>query len=275
MNKRQRDRWILNLALLIGIGVLLAVLLLDEPDETDTTVLLSEYLPQPITRLKIIREGKSDIEFYQENNHWFMRTPYQQRADSNVLDRLLNIAELEVVSSIKVSEVNTSDFGLQSPQARLLINNTELLFGDIQPVNKLRYLQIDQSIYLIADKHMAQMNTGSISYLDRYLVPQGSHIEKILFDGNNIELTDSLNIQWQSIKANWISPRDTAATDEKGVEIQIVIQGEKEPVIYRAVKHDIDIVLSRDNLEYHLAHSAIKTLGLPFEDQSNIETPTE
>ena len=263
MKRRQRDRWFVNFALLVGIVILLIALLLGGPEAPQGRRILGGILPDEITHVRITRPGKQTIELIRQSTFWEMQSPIQARADDAVLQRVLSIAELEIVSQINPDDVQLEDFGLQPAKMNLVINDTIIHFGDLQPVNKLRYLLIDNTIYLVADQHMSQLNAGSVSYIDRRLVPEGSTVREILIDGNSIELTDSIQTQWQFIKANWVSHADKAG--ETGLIIQIRVQNQDAVIEYLASKRETDLVLTRNDLQYHLPHNVIDTLGLPFE----------
>ena len=264
MDRHQSDRWFVNLALLGGAIILLAVLLFDNSKTSQGANTLSNLLPDEITRIQILRSGKQTIELSRQSAYWEMESPLQGRVDNAVLQRILSIAGLEIVSHIDPDSLQLEDFGLQSPKISLIINDTVIGFGDLQPVDKLRYLLIKNTIYLVADQHMSQLNTGSVSYIDRHLIPEGDIIREILVDGNSIELTDDARTHWQLIKANWVSHIDDAG-GETGVKVQIRLQNQDAlPIEYLAVKREAALVLIRGGLEYHLGHNAIDTLGLPL-----------
>ncbi len=265
MSRRQSDRWFVNLAL-FGIAViLLATLLFDSYRKSQGEGTLGNILPSKITQVKIIRPGKQTIEFSRQSDYWEMQSPIQGRADDAVLQRVLSITDLEIVSQLSHDNLKLENFGLQSPQANLIINDTAIGFGDLQPVNKLRYLLIDNAIYLVADQNMSQLNTGSVSYIDRHLVPVGDMVQEIIINGSSIKLTDSIKTQWQLTKANWISHINEAdTTPEAGVKVQIRLQNQSAVIEYLAIKRETALVLVRNELEYHLGHNSIDALGLPL-----------
>ncbi len=268
MGRREKDRWLVNLALFGVVIILLAILLIDGSDSSGNKATIGDFLPDEIARIQIIRPGKQAIEFARQSDYWEILAPIQARADDAVMQRVLSITGLEIASQIKLdhpkNETTLEDFGLQPSQANLIVNDTRIDFGSLQPVNELRYLLIDDNIYLVPDQHMSQLNAGSVSYVDRHLTPGGNIIREIRINGEPVQLTDNLRTQWQLIKANWISHVDAEAPSEKGVTVQIELQNQDTAIEYLAIKRETALVLIRNGLEYHLGHNAIDMLGLPF-----------
>lgn len=273
MNKRQRTRWLLNLALLIIIIGLAAILILDK-EEPVSQPRLSDYLPQHPVQLGIERPAKDRIRFSKATGQWQMLTPYQHAADNNVVERLLSIQNLEIAASFAAQDKVLAEFGLSPSIATVYIDNIAIHFGDTQPVNKKRYILLNHQIMLVDDQHMSQLNTGSVSYLDRHLIPAGKKITSLSIGDSPVALDADQREQWQRLKANWLSlanppqnPADKQAPAEHTTPL-IVTLDDGTQLNYSAIKRDIDFVLTRHPFEYHLAHTAIQTLGLDMLDSN-------
>ena len=269
MSTLQRRRWLVNLALLAAVTLLSAMLLFERGEAPSDEASMARVIPQDVERFRILRPDKKPLEFDKHNGVWRMTAPYQQRADENTLQRALAMPEWRVHSRVQPAGLELADFGLSPPQARLLFNETEVLIGDMQPVNQLRYVMAGGTIYLIAAHHMAWLNAGGVSYIDRHLVPQGAAIERVTLDGQALEPQSSEAKQWQTIKANWVSHADRDATDPLVGQIQITLAD--QTITYTALQRDTGIALRKGELEYHITPSVAAALGLATTDATSAE----
>ncbi len=263
MNKRQRTRWLVNLALFIFVLALLALLLLNNEEPESTTATLTDYVSDNPQQIIIDRPGKERIRFQKQDTQWAMTEPYQHAADSNVLGRLLSIRNLSVTSDFSAEGKDLSDFGLSPAIATVQFDDVRIDFGGIQPVDKKRYIYINGQVLLVDDQHINQLNTGSISYLDRQIIPTDKEIQTLEIDEAMVELNDSLRNQWQSIKASWLSLSQENDDTNKPLSAKVQLKlTDGSNLTYTAIRRDIDVVLIKAPLEYHLPHTAIETLGL-------------
>lgn len=275
MKKRFRDRWLVNFGLLIGVSVLIIILFLGKEAPEPPPETLSTYLPSDISQIEIIRTGREKITFKKEATNWRMLNPYIALADQTRINMLLSMKNLAVSAEFDSKDILLDNFGLKQPTTIIQFNNTRLAFGDSQPVNKQRYIQLGTKVMLIADNLDTQLNTNSISFIDRHLVADGKNIEHIEIAGQSVgdnaspeNTSGQVFIQWQTIKANWISMGTENNT--RGINVKITLAGQEQPLVYRAQKRDVDLVLisADSNLEYHLPKRAIETLGLVFPQET-------
>ena len=267
MQKRFRDRWLVNLGLLAAIGLLISLTLVDKPVPVVPAKMLGDYLPESVNELRIIRSGKEDIHFRLSGNYWHIINPYQARAEDSLIKRLLSLSTLEVDIISEDSKTDRTNFGLLQPVATLQINQQRLHFGSTQPVGKRRYIELDNIIMLIADRHLPQLKAGSISYIDRHLLPQGNQVKSLRINDETINIEQHISqlLAWQTIKANWISLAAKTAV-QRGIDVHITLADNPQAIHYIAEKRDADFVLTntKTRLEYHLAMTASDTLELPL-----------
>ncbi len=280
MKKFLRDRWMVNLVLVVVIVVLLSLLLLEEEPEP-TTETLASYLPDKVNELRILRQGKHEIHFRQADGHWHMLAPYQARAESSLIEQLLSLAALEVQLVANRESINPVNFGLAQPAASIHLNQTTIHFGDEQPVNRQRYIDLDGKVMLIPGRYMMHLKAGSISYIDRQLVPKGHQIQSLTIGGEAIDPDkDSSKLtNWQSMKSNWVS---LAADDQQftGTDIHIIFLNDQPDIHYVAEQSDNDMVLTntRTRIQHHLPMAGYGSLGINFEtedDQATHEPPAD
>ena len=268
MRKYLRQRWILNLGLLVVIAVLLSLSLIGEEETTPIPLTLADSFAEPVKEIKILRAGKHDIHFQLKDDYWHMLEPYQARADGNLIDQILSITSLPAKKVAPLSDINPVDFGLDQAEASIVLNDKPVRFGNEQPVNQQRYIGLDDQLLLIADQYMMRLKAGSISYIDRHLLPQGSLPVSLVVNDESIDLQQQQDKSraWQTIKANWIS---LAADDylPRGIDIRIKLKGETQEMHYVGEKRDADIVFTnmQSRLEYHMPLTAHASLGITMQ----------
>ena len=272
MKKRARQRWIVNLGLLVAVIALLLLGTINDQPADNSPKLLSDFLPAEITRIRIDKPGKKSTSFQLEGNSWMMNEPYTLRADSGMVKRLVAIGQLPVSSIIQGGDIEMDAIGLAQPLAKVTFNDVTIAFGDPQPVGQLRYIGLGNQVMLVADQHVGQLKSGSITYVDRHLVPEGKGIAELVIDTNAIDLTTDTSIvdQWLAMKASWLS--HSAEVPETATDIHITLQ-DGSKIHYLAERRENDVVLTNPGIqfEYHLPFTALETLAinLPATDETS------
>ena len=263
MRKGIRNRWLLNLGLLAAIALLLLLLPSEEKQPTTETT-LAGFLPADIQTIRIMRAGKADILFEKPAGVWRMVVPYAVNADPALIRNLLSIRSLRVHLQTDSSTIQLADFALQEPAVSLTLNQTRIDFGTVQPVGNLRYLLLDDKLMLVDDNMQELLNTSSLSYIDRQLIPANASIKSIRIDGQAVDL----NAAWAAARANWISLHapDAAgkADSAEGTPVEIELKDTGTIMRFIAQKREADGVLIRDEpaIEYHISHDDMAELGL-------------
>lgn len=270
MKKRALQRWIVNLGLLVAVIALLLLGTINDQPADNSPKLLSDFLPTKITRIRIDKPGKKSTSFQLEGKSWMMNEPYRLRADSGMVKRLLAISQLPVSSIIQGGDIEMDAIGLTKPLATVMFNDVAIAFGDPQPVGQLRYISLGKLVMLVDDQHVGQLKSGSITYVDRHLIPEGNSLAELVVDTNVIDLTSDSSIvdQWLSMKASWLS--HSAKVPETATNIHITLQ-DGSKIHYLAERRENDVVLTNPGIqfEYHLPFTALETLAinLPAADE--------
>jgi hypothetical protein len=274
MKKRALQRWIVNLGLLVAvIALLLLGTITDQPEDSDPK-LLSDFLPAEITRIRIDKPGKKSTSLQLEGNSWMMHEPFRVMADSGMVKRLLAIGQLPVSSIIQGADIEMGAVGLAQPLATVTFNDVAIAFGDPQPVGQLRYIGLGKRVMLVADQHVGQLKSGSITYVNRHLIPEGSSIAQLVIDTDTIDLTTNTSIvdQWLAMKASWLS--HSAEVPQTATDIHITLQ-DGSIIHYLAERRENDLVLTNPGtkFEYHLPFTALETLAINLPEAG--ETPDD
>ena len=264
MQKRFRVRWLVNLALLIIVGLLISITLLDKPAPIEATKHLGDFLHEAITEIRVLRPGKNDIHFKLIDDYWNMLSPYQSRAEDTLIKQILSLSALEVSTLIDNTDIDHANFGLQHPVVTIQLNQHRLNFGDSQAINKRRYIELDDKVMLVPDRHLSQLKAGSVSYIDRHLIPQGTKLNSLRVDNKQVDIETSDNIisLWLDAKATWISLAPTTQTQQG---ISVYLELDNDQVIHYIAEHresDFVLLSTQQMLEYHLPINVAESLGL-------------
>jgi hypothetical protein len=265
MKKRAQQRWFLNLGLLVIIIALLFIAYVGQSPEEEKPKRVSDYLPTGINQIAISRPGKKTISFQQKDHKWQMQEPYTMRADENMVGRLLAISNLQISNILNSDKIQAENIGLAQPFATITFNDTAIAFGDPQPVGQQRYIRLGQQIMLVDDQHVNELNTGSIAYIDRQLIPLGDKISRLVINEQELDISKATGVadQWSSIKASWMS--HAAEMPSTGLNVDITLQ-DSSTIHYLVQRRENDVVLINKDypFEYHLPVHALGTLAITF-----------
>ena len=192
MSKRN----LLNLALLIFILVLVAVVIYEPGKEKPITPpTLTHLKTDEIQHIKINRRvadtNKQDIVFKKTTEGWMMLKPYQLAANTFRIDSILKLLSAVSLSQNNLENLDQSKFGLSIPQATITFNNkTKIIFGHNKSLNHHRYVKIDSTLHMIADTFYYQLAAKTESFISHKLLPEKSKITKLRLPQTKFEQVD-------------------------------------------------------------------------------------
>lgn len=259
INTQQKKGW-LNLGLIVVVIALAGVAWLSQqaPDKQGITPMSADQ----VTRVRIGGAGLSDLEFIQQGESWNIIQPdWQMPASEFRIRDVSKLSELPYTASYDASEVTLSDLHLEQGLVHVTLNDTEIIFGDLNPINQRRYLRIGERVYLTADDYFHVLRTEAASWLGANLIPSGDIISKIAYDqhftvllengtwsSNDPEIStqniEQLVNHWQSAQAVWA--KQSQAAESLG-EITIHVQN-KKPIVFQILEIEPDLKLGRPDL---------------------------
>ncbi len=185
----------INLALLAVIGVLLLFANFSTNDHrTLEPLLLSTINPDSITTIKVIRSDKPTLEFYKNEDGWFMRAPLQIRINKARINAMLRLLNTEFYNQLDPGSAQLTQLGLDKPAIIMQMNEHVFQFGSTDAIDQRRFVLFNNSIYMINDFLYAQLASKPGFFADTRLVPENSTIVAIDFPENRFELVDG---EWQ------------------------------------------------------------------------------
>ncbi|MBL3588200.1 MAG: hypothetical protein JMN24_00205 [gamma proteobacterium endosymbiont of Lamellibrachia anaximandri] len=109
---------------------------------------LTDLDPDEINNIRISDNSGRAIRLHKSDGIWRIgQTP----ADSSRIRQLLEISRTPSFDRFPAPEHQLEAFGLQPSAIRLQLDDLELAFGNNDPINNLRYVQINNLIHRIGD----------------------------------------------------------------------------------------------------------------------------
>ena len=202
-----KNRWILNLILLVVVAGLVSFLYLRPKQDAvkENSYEVSSYKLAEFNAIKVEFPAKAAVTFEKVNGFWNLTAPYKTRADQASVQRILAI--IAASSSQKIVTDDLQKFGLHQPSIKLTLfrdknNAEEFLFGTFNPLNDEQYVSHRNTVYLISNDYGSAASSQVIELIDKApLKPTEkvagfdfSHLEQWEESRLNVDLVDG---QWK------------------------------------------------------------------------------
>jgi len=230
-----------------------------------------------LQEIRIALTGRPEIRLARVGAAWRMQSPYDFPADAALMQGLLDSLDAPV-RPVATTSVDLSPYGLDKPLARLWLDGTEYDFGSVQPVSGQRYLLHGSEVLLTDDYLFYRVAHESGWWLDKYVLPEGSHVTAMQLP--HATLTLDAKGQWQ------LAPSDKSVTPamlqrfvaawqdafamgvapigkgKREGELSFSLAGAKQPLRFEILDDPDYLVLARPDLglEYQLDPNAAATL---------------
>lgn len=175
MNKRL----LLNLLMLIGVLALIAVVIykpgIDAPVESPP---LTAVDAGQITRIDIAR-ADHELSLERRSDGWWISGDPAVPADPIQVQALLRLLETRPMRSYPAKELDLEQLQLAPAQTTVRFDSTELRFGVTDPLDNLRYVQLDDQVHLIQDNYQHILQGRRTQLTSRKLLPEDAVINAI------------------------------------------------------------------------------------------------
>jgi len=274
----------LNLALLLLIAILVIIVIYEPGKESiPAPTRLTQLTAATITHIHIERATGKDVELVKEaNGQWWMHNPYHLPANEFRVQSLLRLAETESLSSHALNQLQPVTYGLDQPRAIVTFDrSTQISFGDTEPLQQRRYVQIGDQLHTIVDTFYYQAAASPTIYLNHALLPPTANIIKLVLPDLQLTFKDG---QWQRTPShpdysadarielinNWRHAQalELRAADVKDAraDIEIFLTDQTEPIRFKLLQTEEETSLIRlgIGLQYVIASDTYdKLLALP------------
>ena len=147
---RRRGR--INLALVVCVAALGGIAWWHPgkskpPPESPLTVLNAET----VKSLAVERPGQPTVKLERAGERWWLRSPYNGPAEGGRVHQLLGILSEEGGAALAVAASDRVRFALAPPKATLVADAVRIDFGDSNPLDGRRYVQVKGAVHLVLD----------------------------------------------------------------------------------------------------------------------------
>ena len=286
-----KSRWVTNLLLLMAIGIL-SLIAHFQPgiEKPAANVFLTGLKQDTIERVQIDRALLPDLLLVKKNNQWFIEQVPPLPADALQVNALTRLAEQKVARSYDVTELDLAQVELASPENRITLNQLQLAFGSIDPLEGLRYVRNGDRVNLIEDLYQNQIQADFTRFVRRRLFDEGQKITSIKLPGIQLQQlegkwqpipeqatsTDNLQLfieRWQEANALNVQKMDP---DTTGETVSITLAGQEQPVDFMIVSRESELILARPDfgIQYKLGDRSKDFLELTSESEDT-EQPSQ
>lgn len=259
-----KSRWIINLLLLIAIGILILVAYFEPgiKEQTETPAITAVTKGQ-LRRIHLNRPVRDDLVLVKkEAQRWVIERTPELPADNFQLNALQRLAEQKAVRSYAASELDLAQLQLDPPYATAVLNDTAIEFGNLEPLQGLRYVRVADRVHLIPDVYLQLIEASYTQFVRRRLLDDNTRIASITLPDFALAKKDpgwaleppqdvsADNLQqfverWQGAAALNIQLADDKAV---GDSIEIVKAGSEQRINFVISAREPELVLVRSDL---------------------------
>lgn len=146
-----RNRWFLNLALLLFIVVLVLLVRYQPGKRAETKDMsgppLTQIAADDIQRVRLERPQHEPVVMARDGAEWRLHAPVRARADRFRVDGLLQLAGVRTEGRLPADDLKK--YGLDKPLATVWLNDAEIRFGSMHALQELQYIWFNGEVVLI------------------------------------------------------------------------------------------------------------------------------
>jgi len=273
------SRNLINLALLCLAGLLILVIVYRPgiaPESASQT--LTALTGDGITRIQVTRTKRDPLLFTQHADNWVLAGSNELPASNFQIHSLLGILQAQPARSYPADSLDLETLGLKPPQATLLLDDTRLEIGLTEALDNMRYVQMGDTVFLVADKYQHLINADWSSFVERKLLPANSRLTRLQLPDLDLSLTaagvwqlspadpaisaDTLTAlvsNWEQATAYYVRRHKDGTSGEK---VTLEFSSAAEPVTFHIVAQTPELILARPDkgIQYHLQGTMGQTL---------------
>ena len=287
-------RTLLNLTL-AAVAIMLGLVITYKPGLAPPPVpeTITRLAADSITRIRVTRKERMPLNFVKTASGWQLENDRVLPASDFQLHALLGVLSARPGRSYPDTALNLADAGLDPPQATLLLNDTLIYIGGTTPLDRLRYVQYGNTVYLLNDTYQHLVNADWTNFVDRSLVPADAELAGLQLPDFTLTRDDGLQWQasttstdghtagldafvqhWQAADATYIRRHD-GTTD--GTPIILTLADNRPAVKLYLAAREPELILTRPDwgIQYYFPGNMSATLlGLPA-DSTTDEPPAQ
>lgn len=288
-------RTLLNLTL-AGVATVLGLVIFYKPGLAPPPVpeTITQVSAESITRIRVTRKERMPLNFVKGDSGWQLENHRVLPASEFQLHAVLGILSARPGHSYPDDALNLAEAGLDPPLATLLLNDTLINIGGTTPLDRQRYVQHGNTVYLLNDTYQHLVNADWTNFVDRRLVPADAVLTGLQLPDFTLTRNDEQHWQvspasrdsdtvgletfvqnWQSADATYIRRFDGDAP--AGQPVILTLAGNRPAVKLYLAAREPELILTRPDwgIQYYFpGHMSATLLGLPADTGSD-EPPTQ
>jgi len=238
---------------------------------------LSALKSREARSLRIERAGAAPIVLDRKQDAWFISAPFAARADALRVQQLLTIVEAR--SAHRLPAADRGRFGLEQPEARIIVDGQPFSFGMVSDITREQYVMAGDAIYAVHPRFGAALPVNAIQMASRQLFGADESPVRIALRDFAVEQRDGKWTlapssgelsqddllrwvdEWRLASALHVEQRSAARTRDE-VRIQLKNGGE---FTLGVVSREPELVLARsdEKLQYRFRAELAKRLLSP------------
>jgi len=273
-------RSLLNLALAgIVIGLALAAWFRPGLEPPAAPQPLTQLSPTQVNHIRIVRRQHPALTFTRQTDGWLLAGDPPLPASPFQVQALLALLQAQADRHYPADTLDPGELGLDPPQASVILDDTTtLLIGNTEPLDNMRYVQYDTTVFLVEDRYQHLINANRTNFIERRLLDASAVITRLSLP--DLELTRAADGNWeltpdypdisadaiQQLLTNWLQAsalyvRAYEAGTATG-QITLELAGNERPQVFELVARAPELILARPDLgiEYHFSNGAEERL---------------
>jgi hypothetical protein len=166
----------LNATLLAAVAAL-ALLAYFKPAGPAREYALSALAPSQVKTIRIERPGMEPIRIEKRGEDWFVSAPFAARAEAFAVQRLLEIAQAK--SAHRLEAARLERFGLDPPEARLVLDGERFDFGLVNPLSHEQYVLAAGAVYTVSPRYGTALPASAAELASRRLFAASEALVRI------------------------------------------------------------------------------------------------
>lgn len=238
---------------------------------------LSGLKPQEVRSLRIERAGTVPVVLARKQDAWFIEAPIAARADDSRVMRLLAVVEARTAHRLPAGD--RGRFGLEPPQARIIVDGQPFSFGVVNDITREQYVMAGDAVYALHPRYGAALPESAVQLASRQLFGPGEAPARIALREFAVEQRDGKWTlapraadlsqddyirwvdEWRLASAVSVEPRAATRAREE-IRIQLKNGGE---LTLGVMSREPELVLARsdEKLQYRFGAGLAKRLLSP------------
>ena len=227
------NNWKLNLGLAVLVLLLIAIVsgvFERKANDSKNPALVDTYSAQSITHIELQQnQQRCELTRQVDSINWRLTSPFSAAASSIAVQKILQLPARRDYQTLSADDSKLDQYGLASPQLILRVGNNTIAWGDVNSLDKRRYLKIGNKLLLIAEDLTPFLQDCPKNLLSKALLEPGQQLQGLQLAGLTVSqqkgvwhLTpsppsdwtqDDINHyldDWRSAQALMVEPLDKA-----------------------------------------------------------------